>query len=120
MENDILLFDERCVARSGGRGAVEAVLDRLHADGRTLVIPTTIWISPTAGRTGSQCSVRAAFWRRAHRRRCFRDTRLMARTHLRPRCCWMCSTDWRRAALPAGAACPKTPDGLEALLGREK
>ena len=71
MENDILLTSRvrRSIRRerSGWRLCWTACMRTAER----WSFPHMIWISPTAGRTGSQCSVRAAFWRRAHRRRCF-------------------------------------------------
>lgn len=122
MENDILLFDEPGASLDpAGEERLEAVLDRLHADGRTLVISThdMDFAYRWADRIAVFCAGRVLA--AGAPETVFRDTRLMARTHLRPPL--LLDVFDRLAArgfVPAGAACPKTPDGLEALLGREK
>lgn len=118
MESEIMLFDEPGVSLDpAGSAQLEAVLDRLSAEKRTLVISTHDmdfafrWATRAVVFAGGRVIADGA------PENVFRDRAAMARAQLRPPAMMevfdlLCA----RSITPAGARCPRTPAELAALL----
>ena len=118
MESEIILFDEPAASLDpAGEERLEAVLARLSAEGRTLVISTHDmdfafrWATRAVVFAGGRVIADGA------PETVFRDQETMARAHLRPPAMLTVADLLRaRGLLPASGVCPRTAAELAALL----
>nr|WP_297173379.1 ABC transporter ATP-binding protein [uncultured Agathobaculum sp.] len=118
MESEIILFDEPGASLDPAGGArLEAVLDRLSAEKRTLVISTHDmdfafrWATRAVVFAGGRVIADGA------PENVFRDRAAIARAQLRlPAMMEVFDLLCARSITPAGARCPRTPAELAALL----
>lgn len=118
MESEVILFDEPASSLDpAGEERLEAVLERLSAEGRTLVISThdmdfafrwaTRAVVFAGGKVIADGTPEAVF----------RDAETLRRAHLRPPALLEIFGMLRaRGLVPADAACPRSAAELEALL----
>ena len=118
MQSEIILFDEPAASLDpAGEERLEAVLERLSAEGRTLVISThdmdfafrwaTRAVVFAGGKVIADGTPEAVF----------RDAETLRRAHLRPPALLEIFGMLRaRGLVPADAACPRSAAELEALL----
>lgn len=119
MESEIILFDEPCASLDpAGAAMLEQVLARLADDGKTLLISTHDmdfafrWASRIVVFADGQIIADGA------PEDVFRDRQTLARARLQPPVLLTVADLLRaRGLLPLDAPTPRTPDGLEQLLG---